>query len=229
MGFRMAVPTAWHSSTGQGQSSSSSRTRGHSPRSVARRTEWRRSTLLQARPAPSRSASRCSAMVRTSGADQAPIRSGPATTTTFPHRRLHRRGWSVVLYNGNGGVTYGTLALSGTIADQCGGRGTVVVAAPGLQDGAPDGLALVNGTAVVEFLSYEGAFAATNGPANGMSSTDIGVAESGEASGNSLQKDAAGWYGPTTSSFGACNVRPASKISFTGRFPGDVPLPVGFE
>ena len=142
---------------------------------------------------------------------------------------LDLSGWSVVLYNGNGGATYGTLALSGTIADQCGGRGTVVVAAPGLQNGSPDGLALVNGTAVVEFLSYEGVFAATNGPASGMTSTDIGVAETGEAIGNSLQKVAAGWYGPTTSSFGACNVRPASKISFTGRFGGDVPLPVGFE
>ncbi len=138
-------------------------------------------------------------------------------------------GLSVVLYNGNGGVTYGTLALSGTLADQCGGRGTVVVAAPGLQNGSPDGLALVNGTTVVEFLSYEGVFAATNGPAAGLTSTDIGVVENGEAIGNSLQKDAAGWYGPTTSSFGACNGRPASKISFTGRFGGDVPLPVGFE
>jgi DNA/RNA endonuclease G (NUC1) len=138
-------------------------------------------------------------------------------------------GWSVVLYNGNGGVTYGTLALSGTLADQCTGRGTIVVAAPGLQNGSPDGLALVNAAAAVEFLSYEGVFVATNGPAAGMTSTDIGVAENGEATGNSLQQDAAGWYGPTTSSFGACNVRPASKISFTGRFAGDVPLPVGFE
>jgi len=142
---------------------------------------------------------------------------------------LDLSGWRVVLYNGNGGVTYGTLALSGPLADQCAGRGTVVVAAPGLQNGSPDGLALVNGTTVVEFLSYEGAFPATNGPANGMTSVDIGVAENGEAIGNSLQKDAAGWYGPTSSSFGACNVRPASKISFTGRFAGDPPLPVGFE
>ncbi|HEY3219498.1 MAG TPA: DNA/RNA non-specific endonuclease [Gemmatimonadales bacterium] len=142
---------------------------------------------------------------------------------------LDLSGWSVVLYNGNGGVGYGTLALTGTLADQCGGRGTFVVPAPGLQNGSPDGLALVNGTTVVEFLSYEGVFAATNGPAAGLTSTDIGVLENGEAIGNSLQKDAAGWYGPTTSSFGSCNVRPASKISFSGRFTGDVPLPVGFE
>ena len=142
---------------------------------------------------------------------------------------LDLSGWSVVLYNGNGGVTYDTLALSGTLADQCAGRGTVVVAAPGLQNGSPDGLALVNGASVAEFLSYEGAMTATNGSASGLTSTDIGVAENGEAIGNSLQKDAAGWYGPTTSSFGACNARPASKISFSGRFAGDVPLPVGFE
>ena len=35
-------------------------------------------------------------------------------------------GWSVVLYNGSGGASYATLALSGTMADQCGGQ-------PGLQ------------------------------------------------------------------------------------------------
>jgi DNA/RNA endonuclease G (NUC1) len=142
---------------------------------------------------------------------------------------LDLSGWSLVLYNGNGGVTYGTLALSGTLADQCHGRGTTVIAAPGLQNGSPDGVALVNGTSVVEFLSYEGVFAATNGPAAGMTSVDIGVQENGEAIGNSLQKDAVGWYGPAPSSFGACNVRPASRISFSGRFPSDPALPVGFE
>jgi len=61
--------------------------------------------------------------------------------------------------------------------------------------------------ALVEFLSYEGTFAATNGPANGKTSVDIGVAENGEAIGNSLQKDLSDgtWSGPKASTFGACN------------------------
>ena len=36
-------------------------------------------------------------------------------------------GWSVVFYNGNGGVAYMTLALSGTIPDQLNGYGTIGV------------------------------------------------------------------------------------------------------
>ena len=68
-------------------------------------------------------------------------------------------GWSVVLYNGNGGVQYNTQTLSGTIAESCSGRGVVVVSYPqdGIQNGSPDGMALVNASGqVVEFLSYEG-------------------------------------------------------------------------
>ena len=49
----------------------------------------------------------------------------------------------------------------------------------GLQNGSPDGLALVDSDSnVVQFLSYEGSFMADGGPAGGMVSTDIGVAES---------------------------------------------------
>jgi outer membrane protein assembly factor BamB len=58
-----------------------------------------------------------------------------------------------------------------------------------LQNGAPDAIALVNAAnQVVQFLSYEGSFAATNGPASGLTSTDIGVSQSGtEAAGLTLQ------------------------------------------
>ena len=89
-------------------------------------------------------------------------------------------GWQVVLYNGNGGVTYNTQTLSGTIPATCGANGVVVLTYPadGIQNGSPDGMALVNGGGqVVEFLSYEGTFAATNGPALGMTAVDIGVLE----------------------------------------------------
>jgi DNA/RNA endonuclease G (NUC1) len=117
-------------------------------------------------------------------------------------------GWSVVLYNGSGGATYDSDALSGVVPASCGARGVVVLDYPsnGIQNGAPDGIALVNGTAVVEFLSYEGTLAATNGPANGMTSTDIGAAQNGtEPVGQSLSRDAGGVWSAGDSSFGTCN------------------------
>jgi hypothetical protein len=105
-------------------------------------------------------------------------------------------GWSIVLYNGSGGAVYDTDALSGIVPDQQGGFGTVVVTYPanGIQNGAPDGVALVDASAVVrQFLSYEGTFAAVGGAANGIVSTDIGVSEVGtEPLGQSLQLSGAG-------------------------------------
>ena len=119
-------------------------------------------------------------------------------------------GWQIVLYNGNGGASYDTQTLTGTIPATCGANGVLVVSYPvnGIQNGSPDGVALVNaGGQVVEFLSYEGTFAATNGPALGTTSVDIGVAEAGtESAGQSLQRASDGsWSGPKTNTFGACN------------------------
>lgn len=119
-------------------------------------------------------------------------------------------GWSIVLYNGAGGAVYDTDALSGPIVDSGAGFGVAVMGYPvnGIQNGSPDGIALVNGTTVVQFLSYEGTFTAVGGPANGMGSTDIGVAEAGtEALGLSLALTGSGttyedftWNGPAAAS-----------------------------
>ena len=119
-------------------------------------------------------------------------------------------GWQVVLYNGNGGASYNTQTLSGAFPATCDTRGVMVINYPvnGIQNGDPDGMALVDaGGAVVEFLSYEGVFAATNGPALGLTSTDIGTREAGtEPAGLSLQRSSAGtWSAPIASTFGACN------------------------
>jgi endonuclease I len=125
-------------------------------------------------------------------------------------------GWSVVLYNGSNGTSYATFELSGSVPDQCGGWGTIVIDVPpatGLQNGSPDGLALLDGTDVVHFLSYEGTFTAANGPAAGFASTDIGVSQPGSTPiGQSLQLQGNGstyqdfsWTGPVASSFAACN------------------------
>jgi predicted extracellular nuclease len=123
-------------------------------------------------------------------------------------------GWSIVLYNGNGGAAYNTIALGGTIPNQQAGFGTLSFAISGIQNGSPDGLALVDpGSAVIEFLSYEGSFGAVGGPANGMTSTDIGVSEpSATPLGNSLQLGGAGtmggdfaWAASQANTFGAVN------------------------
>ncbi len=150
-------------------------------------------------------------------------------------------GWSVVLYNGNGGAAYNTRLLSGTIPDFCSGRGVIAVRYPqdGIQNGSPDGFALVDALGqVVEFLSYEGTFAATGGPAAGLSSTDIGVLEvTSTPIGQSLSRDDTGvWHAPATHSMGACNngegppAPPQFAFTFTGRDAiGDPALPVGFQ
>lgn len=103
-------------------------------------------------------------------------------------------GWSLVLYNGNNNQAYKTLTLSGVLADAGEGYGFLAVDAPGLQNGAPDGFALVNAAGeVVEFLSYEGEMTAADGPANGMTSTDVGVSESGSTpEGFSIQRTGTG-------------------------------------
>jgi len=118
-------------------------------------------------------------------------------------------GWSVVLYNGNGGAVYNTQALSGTIPATCTTRGVVVLTYPsnGIQNGNPDGVALVNnGGQVIEFLSYGGTFAGVGGPANGLTSVDIGVVETAVPLGQSLQRSSAGvWSAAGANTFGACN------------------------
>ncbi len=125
-------------------------------------------------------------------------------------------GWSLVLYNGSGGAPYTTTTLSGIIPNQQSGFGTISFSYPvnGIQNGSPDGIALVNSSStVIQFLSYEGPFTAVGGPANGMLSTDIGVSEGGtEPIGQSLRLSGTGqfyedftWNVPATQTFGAIN------------------------
>lgn len=107
---------------------------------------------------------------------------------------LNLSGWSLVAYNGSNGTQYSTTNLIGTITDQQNGLGTLAYSISGLQNGAPDGIALIDDNGdVVQFLSYEGDFTATNGPASGVASTDIGVSEaSTTTSGYSLQLSGTG-------------------------------------
>ena len=123
-------------------------------------------------------------------------------------------GWALVLYNGRNGASYRTKSLSGIIPDQANGFGTIAFGFPkSIQNGAPDGIALVANGKVVQFLSYEGTFTAVGGPADGMTSTDIRVAESNSTPVQfSLQLKGTGtapsdffWSIPTRASFGGPN------------------------
>jgi chitodextrinase len=119
-------------------------------------------------------------------------------------------GWTVVLYNGGGGAPYGVANLSSATVTTCETRQVALLAFPGIQNGDPDGMALVDaGNNVVEFLSYEGTFTASGGPANGLTSTDIGVAEGAlTPDGASLQRQSASptdWLATNEHTFGQCN------------------------
>lgn len=130
-------------------------------------------------------------------------------------------GWQVIGYNGNGGSSYKSVTLSGVIPDQSNGFGTLQFSFTSMQNGAPDGLALVNASgAVVLFISYEGTFTATDGVASGMTSQDVGVAETSSTPvGHSIQLSGSGnkysdftWQGPMSNTAGAIN----AAQSFTG-------------
>lgn len=96
--------------------------------------------------------------------------------------------YALEFYNGSNGSLYnttGTLDTFSVINPLTVGANTFTFyteLVSGIQNGSPDGIALVDvvNNSVVQFLSYEGAFTAdpnSGGIAAGETSTDIGVAE----------------------------------------------------
>lgn len=106
---------------------------------------------------------------------------------------LDLTGYTIVLYNGNNGQSYDTDNLTGTLTDDTGtGFGFSVINYNNILQNGPDGIALVDGTGtVVSFISYEGSFTATNGPANGLTADNISESQTGNGAldpvGGSLQ------------------------------------------
>ncbi len=127
---------------------------------------------------------------------------------------LNLSGWTLYAYNGYNGTYYDTESLSGTIPNDENGYGVLAFSFTGLQNGAPDGLAMVDdeGT-VVQFLSYEGSFTATDGPADDLMSVNIGVSEATTTTvGYSLQLSGTGcayadftWQSPAANTSGDVN------------------------
>lgn len=142
------------------------------------------------------------------------------------------------LYNGNGGSSYNTKTLDDFTEGTTSGNFTFYhyeYPTNGIQNGAPDGMALsYQGTLISgQFLSYEGTFDATDGPANGVTSTDIGVEESsstnaGESlqlSGNGTSYDDFVWNDPATETPGDLN----NDQSFSGPDPEPTNYPTDFS
>lgn len=129
-------------------------------------------------------------------------------------------GYQVYLYNGsaaNAAAAYANTAVPAGALVDCGGQvriASVGYASNGIQNGANDGVALVDASGqVVQFISYEGALTASSGPAAGLTSQNLPVSESNStAAGSSLQLQGTGsayadfsWAGSSAQSFGACN------------------------
>jgi endonuclease/exonuclease/phosphatase family metal-dependent hydrolase len=86
----------------------------------------------------------------------------------------------LVLYDGSSGGTKGTHALSTFTAGALLPTGhRLYHRAISLIENGPDGFAIVSGTSVLQFISYEGSFTATSGPAAGLASVNVGVSQSG--------------------------------------------------
>ncbi len=149
--------------------------------------------------------------------------------------------YRVYLYNGSSptaAVTYDNdLVPAGSLVT-CGGQvriATLTYPTNGIQNGSNDGIALVNPSGqVVQFISYEGAITASNGPAAGLTSSNLPVSETGsDAAGRSLRLAGTGtgyvnftWQAPATATFGACNTGqsitttpPNTPPSITGTTP----------
>ena len=108
---------------------------------------------------------------------------------------------TLTLYNGASGEPYGQHALDAFAAGERAGAAQLyhlALAEGGLQNGAPDGLALsfhdaALGDTLLAFVCYEGTMTAAAGPAAGATCRDLGVAESSATPvGASLQLGGAG-------------------------------------
>ncbi len=140
---------------------------------------------------------------------------------------LSLAGWSLELYNGTDGSLYKTESFSNVIlADQSNGYGFTSIAMKGIQNGSPDGIALIdNHNTLIQFLSYEGQFTATNGTAKNIISQDIGIKETSSTPANwSLQLTGAGTNYKDFSWLAAEHT--SKKVNFGQHFQGSSSKPV---
>lgn len=132
--------------------------------------------------------------------------------------------FAVSLYNGSNGTYYQRHSLSGTLADSGNGYGFFTLNLSGFQNGSPDGFSLFSSIlGLVEFFSYEGSFTAVGGDANGVESTEIEPAESGNDPTSSIHRTG---YGLTGSEFEwELTTQPSAGSQNAGQNFGPKPVP----
>ena len=93
-------------------------------------------------------------------------------------------GWRLVFVNGTDRATYREVPLAGAL------DGATWVPVTGIQNGSPDGVALVDPSGrVVEALAWEGTFTGVGGRIDGVTFRDLGASETPETPpGRSLQR-----------------------------------------
>ena len=107
-------------------------------------------------------------------------------------------GWTLVLVNGDSGEPYRTVSLTGTLDG-----GAVWVPVEGVQNGSPDGVALIGPDGrTVQAWAWEGSFTG----ADGTAFRDLGVAQTSDtAPGTSLQLIGGRWVSGRAASPGRPN------------------------
>ena len=125
--------------------------------------------------------------------------------------------FDVLLYNGNNGEIYDTKSMdlfTEGVTFEMYKVYYYMYPTNGIQNGEPDGVALAYNDVLIpgQFLSYEGSFTGVGGPADGITSVDIGVLEGGEPDGSSLQLAGQGsdylnftWQPPAEETHGELN------------------------
>ena len=127
------------------------------------------------------------------------------------------------LYNGSNSSVYASYSGTDFVkGDTASGFSFYYLDLPtnGLQNGSPDGISLDIDGELIQFLSYEGTFTATDGPAQDVESTDIGVEESNSTpTGNSLSLSGTGsayadfsWENTANNTKGSVNTNQTMQI-----------------
>ncbi len=130
---------------------------------------------------------------------------------------------TLTLYNGSNGSSYATYSGTDFMAgDTENGISFYYVDLPanGLQNGSPDGMSLDIDGELIQFISYEGVFTATEGPAQNVESTDIGAEESKSApitnslslAGTGSKYDDFTWENTDPNTKGAVNTNQTIKL-----------------
>ena len=129
-----------------------------------------------------------------------------------------------MLYNGNNDQIYDQQSLSGVLEDTSGGYGFKAFDFSQIQNGPPDGIALVNANdECVELISYEGTMSPADGPCASFTANDVGVSQSNSSSADeSLQKEGDGsissdftWTGPVAKTKGTVNANQTFSTAST--------------